>query len=282
MKPKFIIIGAQKCGTSSLHRHLDSHPDISMSTQKELNFFVESLNWKKGIEWYESQFTKAAITHGESSPSYTMYPKFTGVPGKIHSYVPDAKLIYIVRDPIDRIVSHYLHQWYDKRLSGTLSSILSDPASIRAQHYINTSNYYLQLSQYLEFYKLSNIYTVSLESLRHSPQETMQKIFRFLEVDDNYILPQASMVFNATQVKVRTNKLGDLLLTNSIPLRRLVNISARPLPPALKARIRSLLGSKQDRPKTDPQARETLRTLLQDDMAKFRELTGQSFEQWSI
>ena len=282
MKPNLIIIGAQKCGTSSLHHYLNCHPEVSMSKQKELDFFVESLNWKKGIHWYESQFDGTAKTHGESSPSYTMYPNFTGVPERMHNYVPDAKLIYVVRDPIDRIVSHYLHQWYGKRLNETLIEILSDPASSRSHHYINSSSYYLQLSQYLEFYDLSNIYIISLESLKDSPEVTMREIFRFLQLDETLIPAQSSTVVNATQAKIRTNKIGSLILPNSAPLRPLVNASVRMLPAALKDRIRSLLSSKQDRPEIDTQVRETLQSSLQDDMSKFRELTGQEFKQWSI
>ena len=115
MKPNLIIIGAQKCGSSSLHRYLDHHSDISMSKTKELVFFVESLNWKNGIKWYESQFEGTGKIQSESSPSYTMYPTFAGTPKLMHSLIPDAKLICIVRDPINRIVSHYLHQSYRKK-----------------------------------------------------------------------------------------------------------------------------------------------------------------------
>ena len=97
-----------------------------MSKQKELDFFVDQLNWRKGIDWYESQFTGTAKIHGESSPSYAMYPNFLDVPERMHSVVPDAKLIYIVRDPIERIVSHYLHQWYDKRQGNSFFDVLND------------------------------------------------------------------------------------------------------------------------------------------------------------
>lgn len=282
MKPNLIIIGAQKCGTSSLHHYLDCHPEVSMSKQKELDFFVESLNWKKGIRWYESQFGGTAKIHGESSPSYTMYPNFTGVPKRMHAHVPDAKLIYMVRDPIDRIVSHYLHQWYGKRLNETLPKILSDPANSRARHYINSSSYHLQLAQYLEFYDLSNIYIVSLESLKASPEETMRKIFRFLQLDEALIPAQSSRVVNATQAKTRTNKIGRMILPNSTPLRPLINLSTRILPPAIKNRVRSLLSSKQNSTDIVSQVRETLQDSLRDDITRFRELTGQHFEQWSV
>ena len=107
--PNLIIIGAQKCGTTSLHYYLNLHPQILMSREKELNFFITERNWSKGVDWYRSQFVEKAEIYGESSPNYTDYIRFGGVPERMYSVVPDARLIYILRDPIERIVSHYVH-----------------------------------------------------------------------------------------------------------------------------------------------------------------------------
>lgn len=111
MLPNLIVIGAHKCATTSLHYYLGLHPQISMSREKELNFFIKERNWYKGIEWYKSNFTTKAMIYGESSPNYTNYPFFMGVPERMCSVVPEAKLIYIVRDPIDRVISHYVHNY---------------------------------------------------------------------------------------------------------------------------------------------------------------------------
>src|SRR5690606_18287453 len=94
--PNLIVIGAQKCGTSGLHYHLSLHPQVSMSKPKELNFFIAERNWPRGEAWYRRQFDPRAKVRGESSPNYTAYPQHTGVPERMHSLVPDAKLIYIV------------------------------------------------------------------------------------------------------------------------------------------------------------------------------------------
>lgn len=282
MKPNLIIIGAQKCGTSSLHRYLDLHPEVCMSDEKELNFFVEQQNWRKGLEWYESHFSGTAKIHGESSPSYTMYPNFSSVPQRMHTVVPEARLIYIVRDPIERIVSHYLHQWYDKRQDGTIFEVLAEPANDKTQHYIKTSSYYLQIAQYLEFYRLSQICVISLEALKTSPQDTLGKIFRFLDIDDTFFPPESATAVNATQPKMRTNRLGELLLSRNPIIQSLHKMAARTLPASVKHRVRSLAGKKQERPELSPRLRETLQAALHDDIAKFRELTGQSFEEWSM
>src|ERR1700694_4198191 len=90
MLPNLIVIGGAKCGTSSLHYYLRLHPEIFMSRQKELNFFIEEMNWSEGLHWYEAQFQNGAqyAIRGESSPQYTRYPIFRGVPERMHQVIP--------------------------------------------------------------------------------------------------------------------------------------------------------------------------------------------------
>ena len=93
MLPNLVVIGAERCGTSSLHRYLGSHPQVFMSRKKELNFFVAEREWRRGRRWYERQFPTDAPVRGESSPAYTAYPVFSGVPARLAALVPDAKLL---------------------------------------------------------------------------------------------------------------------------------------------------------------------------------------------
>jgi hypothetical protein len=90
--PNTVIIGAMKCGTTSLHTYLDCHPSISMSRRKETNFFVHHQNWSKGLGWYRSHFTEDKPVIGESSPNYARYPVFPGVPERMHMVVPTPSL----------------------------------------------------------------------------------------------------------------------------------------------------------------------------------------------
>jgi hypothetical protein len=96
-EPTFLVIGAMKAGTTSLHRCLSNHPDVFMSAPKELDFFEK--NWSRGWEWYRSQFQAGdvAMLRGESSTNYAKYPRFGGVAGRIHRSLPDVKLIYLLR-----------------------------------------------------------------------------------------------------------------------------------------------------------------------------------------
>src|SRR5689334_9595383 len=97
--PNVIVIGGLKCGTTSLHHYLNLHPEIEMSRPKELNFFVEELNWDLGPDWYAAHFNASAPVRGETSPHYTARPRYDGVAERMRATLDDARLIYMVRDP---------------------------------------------------------------------------------------------------------------------------------------------------------------------------------------
>ena len=103
MLPNLIVIGAPKGGTTSLHHYLGAHPDVFMSRRKELGLFDRE-DWRDRVEWYERQFPDRPRGYaGESSPAYSMHPTVAGVPERIHELLPDARLIYLVRDPVERL-----------------------------------------------------------------------------------------------------------------------------------------------------------------------------------
>ena len=154
MLPTFLIIGAAKAGTTSLHHYLQLHPDICMSNVKELNFFIEEVCWHKGVDWYASRFDGSPV-RGEGSPSYANFPVYDGVPQRAASVVPDAKLIYCVRDPVDRVVSHFR---MERARAGDASLSLPDVALRHPRNpYIRQSKYWLQLSQWLDFYPAERV-----------------------------------------------------------------------------------------------------------------------------
>lgn len=207
--PNLVIIGAMKCGTSSLHRYLDLHPQIQMSNDKELDFFIEEKNWIKGEAWYRSHFKSEADVVGESSPNYTKYPFFSGVPEKMHTMIPNAKLIYIVRDPIKRIASHYLHQYTDRVERRTLEEALSTQIH---NHYLETTRYGFQLRQYLRYYSRENILLLSLEDMQKHRLSVLKRVFEFLDVDPSFQHPQFSEVFHQSNQKRRLTIFGALML----------------------------------------------------------------------
>jgi hypothetical protein len=203
--PNLIIIGAMKCATTSLHYYLSLHPEISMSKIKELNYFID-FNWGRGIKWYQSHFTTDSLIRGETSPRYTCYPQIKDVSTRMYATIPEAKLIYIVRDPIKRIFSHYVHYFtegYDRR---TLVEALQklDDNNI----YVACSKYYMQLEQYLTYYPKQQIFILTTESLYTHRAETLKKVFKFLCVSPSFQSAKFSRIRHPTSQKRYLNQIG--------------------------------------------------------------------------
>ncbi|MFC1759697.1 sulfotransferase domain-containing protein, partial [Planctomycetota bacterium] len=108
--PNFMIIGASKCGTTSLWEYLNRHPDVFWANPKEPMYFNWELKRPREIEWYASLFADAADKQaiGEATTSYTYAPHTAKVPQRIHQLLPDCKLVYILRPPVARTYSHYV------------------------------------------------------------------------------------------------------------------------------------------------------------------------------
>lgn len=275
--PNLVIIGAMKCGTTSLHYYLGLHPEISMSREKELNFFVTRVNWSRGVEWYRSHFRRHARIRGESSPRYTNYPLEQGVPERMHAVIPEAKLIYLVRDPIERIISDYLHLYCTRVADRPLSEALEDPD---ASPSVWRSKYYMQLEQYLRYFSKENILVLAQKDLYENRVETLKRVFRFLNVDDSFYTSRFRVVKHRTKNQRRKDDVGVLVerlvgkrMTEQIP------------PPARRYLERALyfaFSSKVERPIINESLRRELQRVLREDTERLREYTGSSFAQWSV
>ena len=184
--PNLIVIGAQKCGTSVLHYYLSLHPEVSMSRPKELNFFIEERNWPRGARLVQGRTsTPTRDVRGEASPNYTAFPQHQGVPERMASVVPDAKLIYMVRDPLERIAAHWVHNYAKRREKGTLAETLVHPNT----SYVTRSKYAMQLERFLEHYPKEQILVFQQSELRHKRMETLRQIFEFIGVDPEFDAP---------------------------------------------------------------------------------------------
>lgn len=193
--PNLVVIGAMKCGTSALHRYLDTHPDIAMSDPKELNFFVAppdgdghrtsgegwAANWHRGVSWYAGHFPAGAPVRGESSPGYTS-PDHPGVAERMAALLPDARLIYLVRDPIARAVSQYRHHAADGVEARPADVALVDPSS----QYIARGRYYERLEPFLTRFAPDRIAIVAQEEFLTDRRRTLEGLFRFVGVDDGW------------------------------------------------------------------------------------------------
>jgi hypothetical protein len=253
--PSFVIIGAMKSGTSSLHHYLSQHPEICMSAEKEPNFFIEARNFGKGLDWYRSLFADPTKVLGEASPAYSKRHRYRGVPERLHGLVPDVKLVYILRDPVERIVSHYLHN----RILGRERRCLTEAVGARfyQNNYVRTSMYGFQLEAFLQKFPMEQILIVTSEDLGDERSETLRRIFRFIGVDPGFKGSDFDRLFN--QTPVAGPAAGD------------------------KEVLPSWQGSDAlGRPALVSEHRDRLAAHLARDVERLRALTGLRFERWSL
>jgi hypothetical protein len=187
--PNLVVIGAMKCGTSALHRLLDRHPDISMSDPKELNFFFgpdqadggtwATGNWHRGVAWYARHFDDRATVRGESSPGYTS-PAHPEAARRMAALVPGARLLYLVRDPVERAISQYRHHRAEGSETRPLREALVDPDS----QYLARSRYHERLAPFLADFDRRAIAVLCQEELLAEQRRTLRTVFAFLQVDD--------------------------------------------------------------------------------------------------
>jgi hypothetical protein len=275
--PNLVIIGAAKAATTSLHYYLSLHPQVCMSEPKKTQFFVEPGNWQRGVQWYKSHFDAAAPVRGEASPPYTAHPFHPGVAERMASIIPDARLIYLVRDPVDRLVAGYIHAVSDGREDRSLGAALADfDKSILFQ----TSRYHFQIKQYLPYYPLERILIVEQEFLRRERRATLRQIFNFLEIDPNFEHPGFFKEKNISSSKRRKNSLG-LAIQNSL-VGRVVKRFPREWRSQIHATLYKPFSTPIPRPVVDPELRQRLADTLGPDVQSFRKLTGQSFAHWSL
>lgn len=272
--PNLVVLGAQKCGTSGLHFYLDLHPEIAMSMPKELNFFIEERGWPRGTDWYMQHFDPDAPIRGESSPNYTTYPHHLGVAERMHEVVPDAKLIYLVRDPVERIAAHWIHNYAKRREKGDLRDTLLHPNTT----YVLRSQYHLQLTQFLNHYAESQVLVLEQDDLRNRRSETLREVFSYLGVDPAFQHPRFTRERHRSSRKRRATWLGMRLQ----PLRR-TRVGSR-VPKVFWNLLDA--GLPLGKPIPRPDVREALGPevveVLHEDANRLRELTGRRFEHWSV
>lgn len=211
--PDFLIVGATKAGTTSLDFYLSLHPEIHMARPKEPRFFIDAAEplgrWGKGEAWYRGLFRSEKKVCGEASPAYTHFPALPGVPERMAQLVPNAKLIYLVREPMKRMKSHYLMQCRRMGVPESLADSLSTDPESRC---LLASCYGSQLEKVLEFFPLEQILLVESEDLARKRSYALRRIFDFLEVDADFSTPLFHHRRNVTAHQRIPNALGRRIL----------------------------------------------------------------------
>jgi hypothetical protein len=274
MLPTFLIIGSMKSGTTSLYHYLRAHPDIFMPRNKEPKFFSHDPVWAKGVKWYESLFQdgRGKKAAGEASVGYTKYPYYCNVPQRIASLVPSMKLLYVLRSPVDRIYSHYLHNIY--------AGLETDPfetAVLTKPLYVQTSLYYNQIEQYLHYFPRQQLSVLRLEELQQRPVETVKGIFEFLGVDAGFIPPNLHEIKHQSKLK-RGRDTALAKLFRKMPF---YHYLADTVPEHLKTSSARLLKKKLENPRPITDAMyNTLLDQLSGDLEKLEQFLNTDLGTW--
>lgn len=291
--PNFLIIGAAKAGTTSLYYYLSQHPQIYMSPAKEPRFFAlegEDLNFRNPDqdinrtsvttpEAYNQLFQgvtdETAI--GEASPLYLYSPKAVE---RIKHYIPDVKLIAILRDPVDRAFSCYTHlirEGYEPlSFSGGLNE---EPNRIQNNwahlwHYQQAGYYYTQLKRYFDTFAPEQIKVYLYEDLNADSTAVTQDICRFLGVDDT---------FEPDLTRMNVSGVPKVRLLHGLFKRNPIKTALKPLfPPDLRKQIARKVKAwnLQDKPSLPSEVRAQMIETYREDILKLEELIQRDLSKW--
>jgi hypothetical protein len=292
--PTFLVIGAEKCGTTSLHRYLDEHPEVQMSRLKELNFFSgpadpELLpkhdmgghrnppvggNRHRGIDWYRAHFDPDVPVRGESSVSYAS-PWFPHSAERIAAAIPDARIILSVRDPVDRALSAYAHT----RAIGEETRPVADALHPESR-YAGNSRFAAGLEPYIRTFARERILIVEAERLRAERAAMLRTVFSFLGVDPGFWSEAFEREWN---VSARHKGAGWRAMTLLRALPGWKRVAARAPRPAVSMAERVSAGRGTRSGPTPPEDISPAFTeFLREDANRFRAMVGMDFPGWSV
>ncbi len=274
------IIGAMKSGTTSLHNYLNEHPAIFMCEPKEPGFFVEELALSKGLEWYRGLFARAdgKVILGESSTHYTKLPVYKGVAERIARFNPDARFIYLMRDPVERAISHYWHNVRDMKWGQEWRSMLS--AVRHDPQYVAFSDYAMQLKPYLDIFGRERVYATTFERMVENPDDLLREIFEWLRVDSGFRPEGIRRRWNAAPAE--SKRVGGFGILNRLRYSQAWDRLAPAVPRSLR-RIGTRLAERPvDRSSQDVAAVECyLRTILLEKTEGLSATLGRDFSEWT-
>ena len=238
--PDFYIIGAMKCGTTTLHDQLALQPQFFMATPKEPNFFSDDDIYAKGFDWYQDLFANApaGAIRGESSTHYTKLPTHPHTIDRLAKATPGAKFIYVMRHPIDRLISHYIHAWSERETSAPI-----DKAVDNLPRLTEYSRYAYQLKPWINRFGKENILPVFFERMTAHQQEELSRVAAFLGAEGEVTWREAQDPSNVSSKRMRKHPALAALIDNPVStlLRRTI------VPQSLRDKVKAQL-TMQERP----------------------------------
>ncbi len=273
--PDFVVIGAPKAGSTTLWGYLRAHPEVFMCTPKEPQFFNDDDHWERGVDWYRELFADAgdAKVVGEASVRYaTSQASSALVPSRMAAVLPEAKIVYVVRHPVERMVSQWRHnrRWYAEPLP------LQD--ALRTPRYLMPSRYAAQLARF-SHYPAERVHIVVAERMRDDPAAELRLLFTFLGVDPDIELQG---------VEPEQNRAADQRVPRWWMQRAMRNRGVR----LARRLVRSVLPQRTQRGisritrRRDLDDRsgvpDGLEALFADDVARLRAYVAGPFDGWGI
>lgn len=262
--PDFVIIGAMKCGTSTLHAQLAAQPQFFMSEPKEPNYFSDDDVYAKGEGWYRGLFRQApeGAIRGESSTHYTKLPTYPDTIERLAALIPNAKFIYVMRDPVDRLVSHYIHEW----TQGVIACPI-DEGIDKHKELIDYSRYAFQLEPWIARFGRARILTVEFETMTKEPGAELKRIAAFLGAEGDVAWKDDLEARNVSAERIRKFPGYALIVDNPVAtfLRRSL------VPQSLRDKVKSTL-QMRERPALSAEKIAALNEIFARDRAALRRL----------
>jgi hypothetical protein len=286
MYPNLFVIGAARSGTSSLHHYLGLHPEIHMSVPKEPHFFSRSPDgrWPGGRRFtdsaYQRLFESPLPVRGESSVTYSYFPYPAGVPARIAAVAPDARFIYLLRDPVERAVSHYRWHVAIGRERRSLAEVAAAPNDAE-ERYLAASSYATQLGEYVKVFRDDRVLVLDSGDLQERRGDTLRHVFAFLGVEASFSSAEFANLRNVSARDRRITSAGKRIALSPVYRR-----ATRWIPPATRHRLTAPARALLSRPVPEIEASDEVRAVLAErlapEAAQLRRMTGKAFPTWSV
>jgi Sulfotransferase domain len=290
--PNFLLAGFEKCGTTSIYNYLNQHSQIYMSPVKEPNFLERDWNHFIGtrrtridtLEKYQQLFAQVEDHHlsiGEASPNLLFH--FQDSIPQIKKYVPDAKIIAVLRDPVERAYSDYLMLIRDEIKGNDRSLMEQLQSSPHSSYTLRKGLYYQPVQQFLDQFGNDRFQVFLYEDFARDTLTFMQKIYEYLEVKSDFV-PDVSQKNQVSEVP-RFRSINKMLRTSN-PLRNFIATGLRLVMPVdLRQNLRSALlnlnaQDKSARPLSD-QERSALSQYYYDDVLRLQDLIQRDLSHWT-
>jgi Sulfotransferase family len=260
-RPDFVVIGAMKSATTTLHEQLSRQPGIFMSSPKEPNFFSDDDQYARGWAWYESLFRQASAAdlRGESSTHYTKLPTYPRTVGRMVRDLPRLKLIYVMRHPIERLVSQYVHEVTAGRIAVGLREALT-----RHPELIDYSRYSTQLQPFLDAYGFGAVLPVFFPRLVTNSQAELERIGRFLGHEGPLRWDEGLEPQNRGEERLRPSPVREVLVQAPV----LTTIRQRVVPRRWSQTLKDLWRARVEPPRLTPIVEARLSEVFDADLAQ--------------